>query len=199
SLHGACDSPYRFEKVFNYLIDSDLDSLSQAVFQLLHSDKDKLIKAILISLSKRTTIPDLFDEPISRIVNCDCGETRSIALIALSAKPQLAQSLENEVWEALFADEWFVRGNAANVCSSAQLSPDRFLPVLEALATDFEGHDWCPAECAVKAIGQYRSRAKALLPAVEKALAKWLSEEGDESDGFVKYCRDAVASITSFQ
>ncbi len=194
---GTWGRPFKIGQAFNYLIDSDPALSLEAAKCLGHSKEDNLVHSILLALADRNSIPDVFDEHISRMVKKGVGKTKSLALLAVSVKPSLAKALEEDILLALSAKEWYIRGHAAEACGCAELSPSRFLPQLSKLISDWEGHDWSPAESAIKAISQYGPIAMETLPAIKAAIKEWLTDDGEEEDEFVLACREAIASITS--
>lgn len=200
SKHGLWERPFNIGKVLNQIIDRNPKLIEQVVSKLDSSEDENLITSILFALSERKTIPDICDHHIAQYIKHGTGEIKSIALIAVSIKPQLAKTIENDIWSSLMSDEWFIRGNAARVCGCAQLNPSRFLPKLTEMLTDFEGHDWFPAESAVSAIAKYGSLAIATLPAIENAMKQWIEAEMEEEDSeFIKQCQKTIMHINSLE
>lgn len=193
---GAWHSPYTLGQVFNYLVDKNLDLLDSAAVQLQQSKSEKLIGAALSALCEREAIPDRFDAFVLQSIQSQNNSAKSLGLCTIRVKPQLAKVVEDDIFEALSSTEWFVRGNAASACGHAQLSSSRFLPSLIGLLTDFEGHDWTPAENAVSAIAKYGAEAAAARSALEKAIKAWKIEfDGYDDDDFVVSCQQAIAGL----
>lgn len=197
SKHGLWERPFKIGKVFNKIIDRHPESLDLVTSKLEHSEDTNLITSILFALSERKLIPDVCDRHLNQYIKHGKGEFKSIALLTIGVKPELAKTLENDIWSSLESKEWFIRGNAATVCGRTKLNPSRFLPKLTEMLTDFEGHDWCPAESAISAIAKYEKQVTFALPAIENAIKEWNEKWGEENDEFIQKCQKVITQINS--
>lgn len=195
--HGLWERPFKVGKAFNKIIDRHPEIVNRVTSELEKYEDENLITSILFALSERKSIPDIFDRYITQYVKHGTGEIKSIALLTVGAKPELAITLEDDIWWSLESKEWFIRGNAATVCGNTQLNPSRFLPKLTEMLTDFEGHDWCPAESAISAIAKYETQATFTLPAIENAMKQWREEGGEENDEFIQQCQKVIKQVNS--
>ena len=200
SKHGLWERPFKVGKVFNQILDRNPELIDEVVSKLDSLEDENLITSVLFALSERQSIPDVFDRHITKYVKHGTGETKSIALIAVGAKPKLAKTLEDDIWSSLISEECFIRRNAVNVCGNAQLNPSRFLPKLVEMLTGFVGNDRPLAKGVVSAIAKYGEQAIFALPAIKNAMSQWIEKEyGEEDDEFIERCQNTITYLNSFQ
>jgi hypothetical protein len=193
--HGVNEYPYRLGGAVLRWVQEDLgrlDAVGDGLRQGADLERQGLC-AVVEELGPVAAhlVDDIFAIATSESVD---PETRSCAICALGSLGVTSERVVALLEDATRSPHWFIRGNAAAAAGRLRVEPDRFVPILIGLLGDEEGHDWCPMESALKALGRYGEAAATAISTVE-ALQRAADAEADEDPSLVAAIAETLANL----